>query len=662
MDLKGNDLMKAILTTSCRAAAFLFLSFAVVAPIGAQQPEAAGVNELRKQIQELVVIDRSESTPEEVKTLNRKFIRERQARLRRLLEQRIAAMNKYQAAVSGITGTEEKGQIQDAIRDLDKEMKDLDLALSDGRDPSAAAEAATLTRSGDPIPEMVSSTKKTDDGSRPAAGSSTRGRPSTVNRHLSPRPSATLAVQPGAQPASAEKAVEQFKSQLEIEKSNIVDEVVQDVTGTSARERETAAEVFGPLQNPTAFAKILSMNLFPQTTFVHEIESARVDKQVGGPASNAGSTSLVSKGSIPAILGFAVESGGLTRTNQGTTITFRGNPVGLVDALSGKGFIDSYEDDSLTIRRLRKFSFALSYDTSLGDTPNIFAGNRQQLSSYSFRYEFFNHRDPRDARYAAKWAQLVIDNAQPVARDANRVQDLFLRDATLRAWLEEARKAIFDAPDGMVESVTRAKLAELEQLTLSLAVQNAVNNFSQSFSAYRSERDQLLNAVANGPIFTVDYVNSRRPGLIDTSNIKFIYTTGVVEGRASLTLNGDATFFNSHPGPGMKRLRNYDFSTQLDIPLGDPRGFGQFDLSFAGQFKRLAEDEVVDGTVIATKGNIGTFNLKLEVPIKNLGIKFPLAFTYSNRTEFDLKKQLRANFGFAFDPDILYNLLKPFSK
>jgi hypothetical protein len=370
----------------------------------------------------------------------------------------------------------------------------------------------------------------------------------------------------------------------------------------------------------------------------------------------------VSKGSIPSILGFAVENGGLTRTNEGTTITFRGNPVGLFNAFAGKGFIDSFDnEDSLTIKRLRKFSFGLSYDTSLGSTPNVFVGNRQQLSSYSLRYEFFNHRDPRDPRYATKWQDLVRNNAQAVATDANKVQDLFLRDTVLRTWLESARKAIVESSDDKIESVVRAKFDELEKLELSPTVKAAVSHFSKSFSDYRDKRSELLNIVANGPIFTMDYINNRRPGLIDTSNIKFIYSTGVVKGRASFTANGDFTFFNSSPGAGKRRLRDYDFSTQLDIPLGDPRGFGQFDLSFAGQFKRVAEDEKMNGTKIASKGNIGTFNLKLEVPIKSLGIKFPLAFTYSNRTEFDLKKQLRANFGFAFDPDILYNLLKPYS-
>src|SRR6185369_717492 len=54
--------------------------------------------------------------------------------------------------------------------------------------------------------------------------------------------------------------------------------------------------------------------------FVATAEDVRVDKQVGGSNSNSGSTSLVSKGSIPSILGYAVENGGLARDINGTTI------------------------------------------------------------------------------------------------------------------------------------------------------------------------------------------------------------------------------------------------------------------------------------------------------------------------------------------------------
>lgn len=659
--------MKLILTTVGTIAAVLVIAVGAQA----QSRQAGSVPDLRKQIQELVAIDRDDGTLPDIKKLNRKFIRERKAKLRLLLVQRIGALTKYQSAVNAIIEPKEKLEIQEAISDLEKELKDLDAEMSDRSDSAASEVPATGPAAGSGA--MNSTSDDPGSASTEAAASDRSGNPvSAVPIRSSgttlTTPAAAEAAQPDPQPATGDKSLEAFTNQLEIEKSRITAEVVRTVAGKSdsatSVARTRAARIFGPDQNPVAFAKILSMNALPREQLTGEVESARVDKQVGGASSNAGSTSLVSKGSIPSILGFAVENGGLTQTNEGTTITFRGNPVGLFNALAGKGFITGFEDDSKSpaAKALRKLSFAASFDTSLGNTPNIFLGNKQQLSSYSFRYEFFNHRDPRDPRYAEKWAELVKTNAQPVATNTNRVQNLFRRDAGLRAWLDDAQTAIANAPDGSVETVVRQKLDELEKLELSPAVKTAVNHFSQSFSDYREKRDELLKIVANGPIFTVDYLNNRRPGLIDTSNLNFIYSTGINEGRASVTVNGALSFFNSQPGNGMSRLRDYDFSTQLDIPLGDPRGFGQFDLSFAGELKRLAEDEVVNGKIIAAKGTIGTFNLKLEVPIKPLGIKFPVAVTYSNRTEFDLKKQLRANFGFAFDPDFLYNLLKPYGR
>jgi hypothetical protein len=634
----------------------------------AQQVQSASIGDLRKQIQDLLTIDRDESTPSEVKNLNRKFITERRAQLHLLIEKKIEALEKYQSSVSTIITPDEKRRVEKAILDLRGELENLNRELF--TDPGSETEVAT-TAVAQPLDAVM---PKAESVAASSNSSSAFGR-SLVNTDALPAPAQDESLAGTQPPADGKTRVEdQLRKEVEVERANIIDEVVNDVRGkTDAAARARAAETFSPTQDPSAYAKVLglalTMNTLPRAQFTKEIEEARVDEQVGSSSPNSGGTSLVSKGSIPAILGLAVENGGLTRTNQATTLTFRGNLVGLFEAFAGKGFLDSNtEGDSLTIKRLRKLSFALSYDTSLGNPDNVFTGNRQQLSSYSFRYEFFNHRDPRDPRYTQRWKDLMVGNAiggnaQAVATRANRVQNLFLRDAGLRGWLENARKAIASAPDAELPSVVRAQLDALETMELSPTVVDAVTEFSTAFSDYRRKREELLNKVENGPIFTFEYINNRRPGMIDTSNLNLIYSTGIAEGKASLTFNGAATIFNSKPTDGMGRLRDFNFSTQLDLPFGDPRGFGQFILSFAGQFKRLTEDELMtDGTILNAKGDIGTANFKLEIPIKNLGIRFPFSLSYSNRTEFDLRKQLRGNFGLAFDPDILFNLLKPFSR
>src|SRR4026209_714861 len=63
------------------------------------------------------------------------------------------------------------------------------------------------------------------------------------------------------------------------------------------------------------------------------VETARVDKQLGSGSSASGSTSVTEKGAVPEILAFAVENGALTKSQSGTTISFKGNPVGIVNSL-----------------------------------------------------------------------------------------------------------------------------------------------------------------------------------------------------------------------------------------------------------------------------------------------------------------------------------------
>ncbi|MDQ1558778.1 MAG: hypothetical protein QOD32_1838 [Pyrinomonadaceae bacterium] len=638
-------------TTAPRTLSLLVTLLCVCASIVGQQPTSPSIDELKQQIQQLLAVDRDTSTPAEVKDLNQQFIIERRRQLSVLLQKKVDALQKYQAAVSASLTAGEKQEVQNSIAAAQAELLALSGETQAGHAPSGTNghmdAAGTNGQAVAPLAQEA-----------PAA---------PVEPPLKPKPQPLStgdiqrSLRASAAPGSATQETPRvLDRQLETDKNDIISRIISARKNPVLRQR-AGNRIF--LRNPLFFARILSTNVLPRQQFTREIEDARVDEQVGGGSNSGGSTSLVSKGSIPAVLGFAVENGGLTRTDQGTSINFRGNFVGLAEALAGKGFIDSYDDDSLTIRRLRKLSFAISYDTSLGDQVNVFVGNRQQLSAYSFRYEFYNRRDPRDPRYANRWADLINNNAQAIALDLNNIQILFRENAILNAWSEGAAAAINAAPDEDVARVVGEQLDALLQLELPANVKDSISSFSQDFINYRQKKSALLDLVANGPIFTTEYVNNRRPGLIDTSSFNFIYGTGLAEGKLNFTFNAAATLFNSKPAAGIGRMRNFDFSTQFDLPLGDSRGFGQFVLSFAGQYKRLLEDEMMaSGMMMRTKGDIATGNLKLEIPIRNLGMKIPLSFTFNNRTEFDFKKQLRGNFGLTFDPDTLFSLLSPFTR
>jgi len=144
-------------------------------------------------------------------------------------------------------------------------------------------------------------------------------------------------------------------------------------------------------------------------SFVVDVEASRSDKQFGSDPKSSGTTSLGVKGGIPQVLSWAVENGGAVASTDGTSVTFRVNPVGFVEALSSRGYISAFreaEDDALA-RFFRRTSVGFSFDTTRGTDPPTFIGSKQQLSAVSFRYQFVNQRDPRAEAYREKWDNFI---------------------------------------------------------------------------------------------------------------------------------------------------------------------------------------------------------------------------------------------------------------
>jgi hypothetical protein len=236
----------------------------------------------------------------------------------------------------------------------------------------------------------------------------------------------------------------------------------------------------------------------------------------------------------------------------------------------------------------------------------------------------------------------------------------FTNDPALSAWYAEASVAVGNATAGNTDAVVRQQLIKLQSLDLTPQLLALIDNFSTKLITYRNDRDALLEMVAKGPLITVEYLNERRPGLIDTSNINFIAETGLFKGKADLTYNGSITLYNSKPIAPMRRVRDFDQSLRLDVPLGDVRKIGNFLLTFAGQYKRIQDDESTDtGTLYSPEGDIATGQLRLTIPIKGTGVKIPISLSFANRTELIKEREIRGNFGFTLDLDSIFANLKP---
>jgi hypothetical protein len=440
---------------------------------------------------------------------------------------------------------------------------------------------------------------------------------------------------------------EQYKTKAD----QLVTEVTNSPSPKDAFSLESHLEVF-------ALGLIAAKDTEVRNALVQAAEDVRMDKELGGSQSNSGSTSLVTKASTPGILGFAVENGALMRDDDGTTVTFTGNPVGIIKALGNAGFIESYRTDDATERFLRRFSFALSFDTQRGDMPGTLTGDFNQLSSYKLHFDIYNHRDPRDPVFEKKWLHFA-DQAQSLADILTSLEMALQRDLVFKAWLEKAQERLAKAEPGERGDIAKHLLSdELPAIAVSADTQALLDRYEDSFTSFLLRRSVLLDQIKNGPIASFEYTNVRNVNSPDLSTFQFIGT--VSPGHTNLTGNFTVTIYN-RTQLGLDRVKDVQGAAQLDVPLGQIGKIGNFVLSVAGNFDHLPNDIVApDGTIMpGTRGNIGVGQVKLTIPVKGSGVKIPISITFANRTELIMERHVRGNIGFTLDLDSIFSRINP---
>ncbi|MEP6913911.1 MAG: hypothetical protein ABI923_14210, partial [bacterium] len=300
--------------------------------------------------------------------------------------------------------------------------------------------------------------------------------------------------------------------------------------------------------------------------FITEAQEARIDQQLGAGPNTAGATSIVSKGGVPYLFGLAVENGAAQQTQNDTTLTFRFNPAGVIKLFEKKGFIDGFQEteNDPIMKVLRKTSVGLSFDTSRGNNPGVFTGNRQQLSAISAQVEFFNERDPRNKKYEKDWEEFVANDGVALARRiwASTIETFnfgdnspgTFKDAALQAWLDQTNQLIAKVDSGTlgVERINEIagiirKQADLLPVSLvSDETVASITSFAKQFEAYSIKKKELLDKIAKGKILSLDYLNKREINAPDTSTFNFIASTGT-SARVDLTANGSFTLFHTRP-------------------------------------------------------------------------------------------------------------------
>jgi hypothetical protein len=628
------------------------------------RPNDTSIAQLKEAIVRLEAIDSNPATPPDVKEVNRGFLQKRREQLNLLLQKRSIALREYLANMKDFLSPEEVATVERSIQDAERAEPNL-------------AETSQATVS--PVLDDTSDKKTVFTGTKKPITVTDSIRRDFLKETVQPDALVPFAVNSGGPVRVQEFPLPQDCGEFNSSPKtfSLYEQYVCTMIDDTQK-RKSAGKLPIELTGPQFFhLAVILMSQKLRADFLVDAEEARVDKQVGSTSSNSGSTSLVTKGGTPAILGFAVENGALEREISGTTLTFRGNPVGLVEAFANKGFISGFEDDSPATRLLRKSSFAFSFDTSRGSDPGIFTANKQQLSAVSGRFEFINKRDPRNREYKTDWENFLATRAAPFLKVLVDSKDVLIetilgvggapdvfkwRDQALEKWYEDTLGELNAAAPGNVETVMRERLTKLPIDELSSETVDALKNFARQFGVYLEGRKRVLDKVAKGTIATLEFTNKREVNAPDTTNFTGIFETAFGE-NADFTLNGSLTMFNQKPnGLNVGRIRDFQFAAQLDLPFGKPNEAGQFVLSASGKYERLMGNfSTATGLFLPnTDGDLAFGQIKLSIPIKGLGMKLPLSLTFANRTELIKEKTVRANFGFTFDLDTIFAKFKPF--
>jgi len=453
-------------------------------------------------------------------------------------------------------------------------------------------------------------------------------------------------------------------------------------------DRQGKVEELVLLQGDNLGAFLLYAQAKAKSVDVRQLEDARLDKQVGSPGNSPGSPNAVSKGAVPAVLGFAVENGALTQAVSGTTTTFRGNLVGWLDLLQTQGFIAAYEDDSAFVRQLRRvsYSFTLNTDTkptvdassaglggfSPGAIREQLKQTAEQLASYSVRVAIWDQRDPRVSANRAAVATMLDTKGQAFLKAIHFLDPALNSTEYSRKWIPDTASILKDPAltSKQIEKLLYERL-QLMRVFMSSRIDNFDEQVTKALLAlegFNQARVKVFQAMQKRPLVAFEYVNARDKVLPNLSTLRVI-----AEGQwgprldltanVSWTLQNHGTVTSPDPQPLDGGLRDFQAAAQLDVPLKSVKssllstsGIGTPVFGVAYLSQKLTEKSAVSfasHSFTLEPGWIHAVQARLTVPVKNSGMKIPLSLSLANRSDLIKEKTVRGHIGVTFDMDVL---------
>lgn len=406
--------------------------------------------------------------------------------------------------------------------------------------------------------------------------------------------------------------------------------------------------------------------------FLGLVERNRLDKQVGSTSGSSGTTNLVSRGSVPRLLGLAVENGAAYQTVTGNTITFRANPSGLVRALVKQSYLLSGPplDPNMLDQIVDRFSFSTTFDTQRGSSPGTFTGQSSQITEATGRISIINHRDPRDR---SNWTEInkIRTSMTGFVEAISKYFGLVRARAEYASWRESAAKRLVGFRTFTEDKLKNELRAISDEFTFQFgsSLRSQAERIIEELKDFRENRDKILTAIAKRPTLAFEYAYNRQivPNEVqaalpanfivpDLSTARLIF--GVGSANLELSANASVTLFNNALPEMRGHLRDIQGGTSLDIRLPRIQGIGAgiVTASWLGVYLRqqpfglkvtIRDKETADGFISVFQG-------KLTFPMGDTGFRVPIAITHTNRTEFQDLPDTRGNIGLMFDLDKLF--------
>jgi hypothetical protein len=370
--------------------------------------------------------------------------------------------------------------------------------------------------------------------------------------------------------------------------------------------------------------------------FLNAVNSTRTDVQIGAPSNAPGATSLVEKPGAADLLQLAVESGAVSETKNGTSVTLATTPYLLAGFFGVRDTPDAWRDYAT----LRHFAISATFSNDTQVASGDFTG----IQSGEVKWTIFGNRSPRDAALAVLLqpeltvkvgAALIANNrACEGASGLMNFDDLsgqfatwFLAqsprptNAAARTKLDELFAGVTIDPSHQKTVATCAETIVFKQAT----AHQFVASMATMTAAYVALNDahQLSLAVSSHRDATID----------DFATVKVLYGRNTAP-KLSINFNGEANFNQHHNAKNLHQLRSFAFEAGATMGRFNE---GRFDATFSGKFWRdnASKDK-----------NVGVIQVKANVYLAN-SLALPVSLTYANKEVETIKKGFQINLGIA---------------